>query len=70
MQPYALFTPDILIGEGEEFELDRFGVRGRAMHTPGNTAGSASVSLAGGDAVVGDLVASGILLGGMICTKH
>jgi len=69
-QPYAPFTPDILIGEGEEFELDRFGVPGLAMHTPGHTAGSVSVCLAGGDAVVGDLVASGILLGGLIRTKH
>ena len=38
--------------------------------TPGHTAGSLSVCLNDGHALVGDLVASGILLGGIVWTSR
>jgi len=45
---------DILVEGG--LDLSDHGVRGRLLHTPGHTAGSLSVLLEGGDAIVGDLV--------------
>jgi glyoxylase-like metal-dependent hydrolase (beta-lactamase superfamily II) len=44
---------DILVEQ--KFSLDGFGVKARALHTPGHTAGSLSVLTAAGDAAVGDL---------------
>lgn len=69
-EPYAGFRPDILLADEEVLDLRRFGFAGVVRHTPGHTAGSISVELASGDALVGDLVASGILLGGIIRTSH
>jgi len=66
LQPYSPFTPDLLPGNGESLDLTPFGVSGRALHTPGHTSGSISLELEGGDALVGDLIASGILLGGLV----
>jgi len=51
--------PAFLVDDG--FGLDRFGVDGRVIATPGHTAGSISVLLDNGDAIVGDLVMGGIL---------
>jgi hydroxyacylglutathione hydrolase len=70
LQPYLPFTLDILLRAGYELDLARFGISGTAMHTPGHTAGSVSVQLDTGDAMVGDLLASGVLLGGLIRTGH
>jgi hydroxyacylglutathione hydrolase len=70
LQPFAPFRPDILLQDGEALDLRRYGIAGVARHTPGHTAGSLSVQLASGDALVGDLVASGILLGGIMRTGH
>jgi hydroxyacylglutathione hydrolase len=47
----------------EELRLDRFGLRGSALHTPGHTAGSLSLLLDSGEAFVGDLCAKVPLLG-------
>ncbi|MHB8392263.1 MAG: MBL fold metallo-hydrolase [Acidobacteriaceae bacterium] len=69
-QPYTPFRPDILLPKDETLNLERFGVSGVARHTPGHTAGSISVQLASGDALVGDLVASGIMLDGIVRTTH
>lgn len=69
-QPYAPFTPDILLEEGDRADLAPYGIAGVARHTPGHTAGSVSIELASGDAMVGDLVASGVLLGGVMRTGH
>ncbi len=69
-EPYTAVTPDILLQAGDSIDLGRYGVDGFAMHTPGHTAGSISVQLRSGDALVGDLVASGILLGGVIFKGH
>ena len=48
--------PDILIGGVAD--LGAFGLRGRIVPTPGHTPGSVSVLLAGGTAIVGDLLSS------------
>lgn len=70
LQPYAPFTPDILLQDDTSIDLHQYGVSGAVRHTPGHTAGSVSVRLDSGDALVGDLVASGILLGGLVRTGH
>jgi hydroxyacylglutathione hydrolase len=67
-KPYRPFTPDLLLQEGEILGLQRYGIDGVVRHTPGHTCGSISVQLAGGAAMVGDLIASGILLGGIAMT--
>lgn len=69
-EPYQPFTPEILLRDDASFDLGEFGVDGVARHTPGHTAGSVSVLLESGDALVGDLVASGVLLGGVMRTGH
>ena len=46
--------PDILLGDS--FALNEYGIRGEVIHTPGHTAGSVSLLLGNGDAIVGDLV--------------
>ncbi|GJJ00384.1 MBL fold metallo-hydrolase [Duganella rhizosphaerae] len=69
-QPYVPFTPDILMGDGQLVPLSQYGVEGVACHTPGHTAGSVSIELAGGEVLVGDLIASGVLLGGLVRTGH
>jgi glyoxylase-like metal-dependent hydrolase (beta-lactamase superfamily II) len=46
--------PDILIEN--ELDLTKFGVKGKAIHTPGHTVGSVSVVLDDGKTIVGDLV--------------
>ncbi|WP_374568035.1 MBL fold metallo-hydrolase [Ideonella sp.] len=66
LEPYAPFTPDLLPSDAEPVDLRPFGIAGRALHTPGHTSGSISLDLDGGDALVGDLIASGILLGGLV----
>ncbi|GAB2838476.1 MBL fold metallo-hydrolase [Pseudoduganella ginsengisoli] len=67
-EPYAPFTPDILLTDSVPVDLAPYGVDGVARHTPGHTAGSVSIQLASGDAMVGDLLASGVLLGGVMRT--
>jgi glyoxylase-like metal-dependent hydrolase (beta-lactamase superfamily II) len=68
-EPYEAFTPDLWINEGTPVELAPYGVHGEIRHTPGHTAGSLSVLLDSGEALVGDLISSGILLGGLARTK-
>jgi len=67
-RPYAPFTPDVLLQDGESLDLRPYGLAGRVQHTPGHTAGSISVQMAGGEAMVGDLLASGVMLGGLLRT--
>lgn len=69
-QPYTAFMPDILLSGHNEFDLDNYGCSGRVIHTPGHTCGSLSVELDSQVALVGDLVASGILLGGIMLTNR
>ena len=54
---YTGVEPDIILED--DFQLMKFGIRGRVIHTPGHTAGSVSILLAGGDAIVGDLAMNG-----------
>jgi len=69
-QSYTAFEPDVLLSEGNSFNLSKFGVNGTVKHTPGHTKGSISVELENKEALVGDLVASGILIGGIIRTNR
>lgn len=69
-QPYEGFTPDLLLSGLAELSLEAYGVHGVVRHTPGHTAGSISVELGTREALVGDLIASGILLGGIARTGH
>jgi hydroxyacylglutathione hydrolase len=63
-RPFPAFEADILINE--EISLKAYGVDGQIVFTPGHTAGSISVVLDSGEAVVGDLLMGGYL-GGAIC---
>ncbi|ANN57163.1 MBL fold metallo-hydrolase [Mesorhizobium loti NZP2037] len=65
-QPYEGFIPDILMTNGDTLNLLDFGVDGIVRHTGGHTPGSIAVELSSKDMMVGDLIASGILIGGMI----
>jgi hydroxyacylglutathione hydrolase len=69
-QPYEGFEPDILMKDGDLVSLLDFGVDGLVRHTAGHTPGSVAVELASRDALVGDLVASGILIGGIAFTDR
>ena len=62
---YKSFAPDILLSGADSFDLQDYGFQGQIRSTPGHTAGSISVELSDQEALVGDLVASGILLGGI-----
>jgi hydroxyacylglutathione hydrolase len=69
-QAYPAFEPDVLLSSRQSLDLTRYGVSGTVTHTPGHTKGSISVSLGSEEALVGDLVASGILIGGVIRLGH
>jgi glyoxylase-like metal-dependent hydrolase (beta-lactamase superfamily II) len=45
---------DVLLGN-EGMSLSEFGIPGRILYTPGHSAGSVSILLNGGEALVGDL---------------
>ena len=67
-QPYEGFVPDIMMKNGDSVNLLDFGVDGYVRHTAGHTPGSIAVELASQEALVGDLLASGILIGGIAFT--
>lgn len=69
-EPYAPFTPDILLSDEAPFALDSYGVPGRIEPTFGHTRGSISVVLSDARALVGDLLASGIFIGGIARKSH
>ena len=69
-QPYMGFEPDVLLSDSDILDLGRYGIAGMISHTPGHTNGSISVQLSSKDALVGDLIASGVLLGGLFRTGH
>jgi glyoxylase-like metal-dependent hydrolase (beta-lactamase superfamily II) len=68
-QPYVPFTPDVILDD-DDFPLDAYGVPGKVVRTVGHTEGSISVVLPSGDALVGDLLASGIFIGGLTRLGH
>ena len=53
------FEPDILIED--EKDLNKFGIEGKIIHTPGHTPGSVSVILPGDEVIIGDLIMRGML---------
>ena len=69
LEPYVGFTPDLFL-DGDELALGAYGVPGKLVRTLGRTQGSTSVVMENGDAFVGDLVASGILIGGVARLGH
>ena len=66
LEPYTPFAPDILLSGTDTLDLEKYGFQGRVRPTPGHTGGSISVELSTQQTLVGDLVASGILLGGIV----
>ena len=52
-----------------DLDLKPFGVAGRVFPTPGHTAGSLSLLLENGDALVGDLLMGGRLGGALMATR-
>lgn len=64
-EPYKGFVPDIMMTNGHTVNLLDFGVDGVVRHTGGHTPGSIAVELSSQDVMVGDLIASGILIGGV-----
>ena len=67
-QPYEGFLPDLMMKNGGSVSLRDFGFEGLVRHTAGHTPGSIAVELSSQDALVGDLLASGILIGGIAFT--
>ena len=53
-EEFEPFEPDLLFRDG--FSLEPYGVKGSVLATPGHTPGSASVLLATGEAVIGDVL--------------
>lgn len=69
-EPYDKFMPDILLRDSESVSLREWGIEGAVHHSPGHTAGSVTVQLEGQQMLVGDLIASGLLLGGIAFTGY
>jgi glyoxylase-like metal-dependent hydrolase (beta-lactamase superfamily II) len=69
-EPYTAFTPDIVLSDAALFSLEPFGISGHIEATLGHTAGSISVVLSDTRALVGDLLASGMFIGGIARTEH
>jgi glyoxylase-like metal-dependent hydrolase (beta-lactamase superfamily II) len=69
-EPYEGFAPDIQLTEADTLDLSCYGIDGVIEPTPGHTKGSISVRLSSREALVGDLVASGILIGGLMRRNH
>lgn len=65
LRDYRPFDPDLL-AEDDGGDLTPYGLPGRTVFTPGHTPGSISVLLDDGTVFAADLLASGILLGGLI----
>ncbi|MFZ6013660.1 MAG: MBL fold metallo-hydrolase [Bacteroidota bacterium] len=64
------FTPDILLAGDDGFDLNPWGVDGKVISTPGHTPGSLSVILENGESIIMDMMASGILMGGLVLSSR
>jgi len=53
-EQFEAFEPDLVFQEG--IALEPYGLRGRVLPTPGHTAGSVSLVLASGEALIGDVL--------------
>lgn len=58
-EQYEAFEPDLVFRDG--FSLEPHGVKGRVLATPGHTMGSASIVLASGEAIIGDVLRGSML---------
>jgi len=58
-EEFEPFEPDLVFREG--FSLEPHGVKGKVLATPGHTPGSASVVLASGEAIIGDMLSGSFL---------
>ena len=65
--PFEPAAADISAREG--MRLDEFGVTGAILHTPGHTAGSISLMLDSGDAIIGDTIMGGYMGGAVLASK-
>jgi len=59
-EEFEAFEPDLIFRDG--FALEPHGVKGRVLATPGHTSGSASVILASGEAIIGDVLRGSLVL--------
>lgn len=64
-EAYEAFVPDVMMTDHQAFDLRDWNIDGIVRHTGGHTPGSIAIELASRDAMVGDLLASGILIGGL-----
>lgn len=62
---YRPVTPDVLLEGDGRLDLRPYGFDGEVVTCAGHTPGALSVTLSTGEALVGDLVASGFALGGL-----
>lgn len=53
-EEFEAFVPDLVFEQG--IALEPYGLRGRVLPTPGHTAGSVSLVLASGEALIGDVL--------------
>lgn len=60
------FEVDIVLKGHNDYDLKAWGIDGKVVHTPGHTPGSLSILLENGEVIIMDMMASGILLGGVI----
>jgi len=58
-EQFEAFEPDMVFRDG--FSLEPHGIKGRVLATPGHTMGSASVVLASGEAIIGDVLRGSML---------
>jgi len=66
-KPFPPVAPDLLVDETTE--LAEFGVQGRILSTPGHTAGSISLLLPTGEAIVGDVLMGGFMGGNLFGSR-
>ncbi len=66
-KPFPPVTPNLLVDES--FDLSAYGIEGRILHTPGHTAGSISILLPDGAAIVGDVMMGGYMGGNLLGSR-
>lgn len=66
-KPFPPVAPDVLADE--TIDLAEFGVQGRLLSTPGHTAGSISLLLSSGEAIVGDVMMGGYMGGNLFGSR-
>jgi len=62
--PFPKSKADLFVDENTD--LSAYGIKGRILHTPGHSAGSISVVLEDGSAVIGDVLRGGALGGAVM----